>query len=277
MPYCRSCGAQIAEEDRFCRSCGAEQNLERAPENKPQKSVERPIPSHQMQYMQILKKYYEKLDTLIREECDLNDDLDLSFELFPFLIVTGSCSFLELPSDALKDEANKFNDEIMNPILNAVSGNERELADRIALYASIVQGDQLRGEWCMGFIPPHLSLDPVMRCVIVLGDIILNPECSGDYFSNLDSKTTMKTMKVFSTFAEKIPNIMNEYRSELQEKASYSPPKKTIADRLSDIGDRLLDIVLGIVGWILEMRGILLLLGCGIALIIVMLQEATWL
>ena len=179
-----------------------------------------------MQYMQIFTKYYEKLNLTIREKCEIDDDLDLSLELFPFLVVTGSCSFMGLPSDVLRSEANKFNEEIINPILNIVSGSEKEFSDRMDLYVSVVQGNQLRGEWCMGFIPPHLSSDFVMRCVIVLGDIVLNPDCAVDYFSNSNNKTTINTMRVFSVFAEEIPNIMNEYRNELLQKAIESSGKR---------------------------------------------------
>ena len=179
-----------------------------------------------MKYMQIFTKYYEKLDSTIREKCEIDDDLDLSLELFPFLVVTGSCSFMGLPSDVLRSEANKFNEEIINPILNIVSGSEKEFSDRMDLYVSVVQGNQLRGEWCMGFIPPHLSSDLVMRCVIVLGDIVLNPDCAVDYFSNSNNKTTINTMRVFSVFAEEIPNIMNEYRNELLQKAIESSGKR---------------------------------------------------
>lgn len=226
-----------------------------------------------MQYMQIFTKYYEKLYSAISEKCDLDNGLDLSFELYPFLVVTGTCSFMGLSSEVLRKESNIFSEEILNPALNITSGSEKEFADRMDLYVSVIQGNPLRGDWCMGFIPPHLSSDLVMRCVIALGDIILNPDCASNYFSDSNNKTTIQTMKVFSVFAEEIPNIMDEYRNELQEKALESSDKtRRIKRKSADILSWLDRIVQKTFSALSGMGPILLLLAFGIGLIIVIIK-----
>ena len=64
--------------------------------------------------------------------------------------------------------------------------------------------------------PPNLSMDGIMRCVVALGDIFLDKECVYEYeCSPVFRKSTMREMKIFSIFAEKIPDAVKEYSYEI--------------------------------------------------------------
>lgn len=60
--------------------------------------------------------------------------------------------------------------------------NRKEYHQRIELYGSIIRGRPLRGEWLFGKTQPFED-DPIWRCVVAFGDILINPNCANNYDS----------------------------------------------------------------------------------------------
>lgn len=147
------------------------------------------------QYTEIIEKYYKVFYETLSEYC--SKEVDLRFEIIPFMYIIGIVAVkaeYQIQNDqnsidnlilSLSEKLDEFTSSADSSIgAKLVDENEKELfEERLDLYTDITNGGEYRGDWCLAGIPDVIGKDIFMRCMIVLGDLLTNPDCGKDYYA----------------------------------------------------------------------------------------------
>lgn len=172
------------------------------------------IPRESINYAEVFLKHYEKLNSILSPE--FGEEVNVEIELIPFMSVVGRYS-VKL-SGGSTSEFVRCKNEIYNAYTDKLKiSSNTNISRREMLYMGVIDGSMpIRGDWCMMIPPPNLAMDGIMRCVVALGDIFLDKECVYEYENTpVFRKSSMKEMKIFSKFAEIIPDEVKKYSFEM--------------------------------------------------------------
>lgn len=129
---------------------------------------------------------------------------NVEFELIPIMVVFA---------DFAAANCNSNRNEVLRCMLSSLSGiypiysNMGKLDRRTELYGKFIRGKQPHGEW----FPPAKDFNAgngFLRCIIGLGDILVNPECAEDYDGAPIQITDIFSVFRFST--EIMPKVATE-------------------------------------------------------------------
>lgn len=147
------------------------------------------------QYTEIIEKYYKVFYETLSGYC--SKEVDLRFEIIPFMYIIGiiavkaeyqiqnSQNSIDNLMLSISEKLDVYTSSADSSIgTKLVDENEKELfEERLDLYTDITNGGEYRGDWCLAGIPDIIGKDIFMRCMIVLGDLLMNPDCGKDYYS----------------------------------------------------------------------------------------------
>ena len=121
--------------------------------------------------------YDDMLSSLSGQTIIHNQD----FELLPALFVTAdyACLCANKNRHLIVDDLRAF----IVKKYNIDNFKSQVFDNRVNFYGSIIRGKKPRADWLLGQAPTIPESDPIMRCAIALGDILINPECANDYDS----------------------------------------------------------------------------------------------
>lgn len=130
------------------------------------------------------------------------------------------------------------------------NGLDTVLDSRLTLYKSVVEGKPLRGEWLLGNTDSIVG-NPLLCCMTLFGDIIINPQCTNDYenapirivgileITSFAEVMYKKVFQVISHFAEGLHEIYYNDKSKIsQDKVlttEYSRIQKEFGNESEDV------------------------------------------
>lgn len=127
------------------------------------------------QIIELFHSYRAKVKSLLSDCYILGKDS--VFEIVPLQIAIAQYVYSALGADArplqtsIDEWARGFADD---------DRLEALLKKRVDFYGEIMRGRKLRGEWVFGVLD-DLDDNPILRCLVAFGDILINPACGDDY------------------------------------------------------------------------------------------------
>lgn len=123
----------------------------------------------------IIRSNYKAMMKTIKKS---NYSQNAEFELLPVMLTAGKLATV------ISDVNNgSFDTDFIRESKELVSNfDDTAFTERLQFYIDIINGNDVRGEWCLGDIT-SLSANPLYRCIIAFGDILFNPDCVNDYYN----------------------------------------------------------------------------------------------
>jgi hypothetical protein len=121
-------------------------------------------------------------------------------EIIPLLFVLAGYVYAslgesgEFPTQCLTKWVNRY---IRTP------AQRNWLHERAAFYGAFIRGRKVRGEWRYNKADDRED-DPVVRCVIAFGDILMNPDCVANYKY---APLMLSTAREITTFADAMKGV----------------------------------------------------------------------
>lgn len=101
----------------------------------------------------------------------------LKLELIPAMFILADMAALLLHADRASVRKNIIDAAVeINPAIT-----KEWFYHRIHLYETVLEGKHIRGEWVADSSTNKEGVNPIAKCIFILGDILYNPECTQDY------------------------------------------------------------------------------------------------
>jgi len=122
----------------------------------------------------IRRNYKAMLKTVQKASFSQNAE----FELLPVMLTVGKLAAL------ISDINNgSFDIDFIRESKKLVTSYDTTVfTERLQFYVDIINGNNIRGDWCLGEINALLE-NPLYKCIIAFGDILFNPEYANDYYN----------------------------------------------------------------------------------------------
>ena len=161
--FCRTCGEKLVSGSLFCHKCGTK--------------IANNEHENRDSYSSIFEKRFDNIMHIIQcSELVKNPQQ----ELLPAMFVI---------TDYAAASSHKYRKKVADDIVAWIKTqgfgkywNETSLSfdERVGFYGEIIRGRKLRGEW-LEADAENFAENPILRCVVALGDNLYNPNCVNDY------------------------------------------------------------------------------------------------
>lgn len=188
--FCPKCGEEVEKDDLYCINCGYDFT------NKQPLSAE-------MQKSPLEKE----LDATYNKIIDLLSKISISnnpeFETLPVMYVVGD--YAAASSDKNRQEFSRKILNWMQPKIQSTGYSDDDFFTRVRLYGEIIRGKKLIGSWTMG-AEYKFEDNPILRCTVAFGDILINPQCADDYDN---CSLTVHNISCLFNFSAKMIDVGN--------------------------------------------------------------------